>query len=318
MELASGGHVQGLVVDEFHKVAEEDAVEQSAVALGSIAQHTAVARHVLHYILRSLYGIGKILLVARNLVQFVRGAEKGSLIVGENPFAVYLAVPCHVVRHGSRRLEEGVLEPMVDFLGFRKVLPAGFLALHARLVIEVVQACGNDGGRTVGAGVLRFLHIGLPRDAAVPRRFVLGTPLCPNPIVIHLHGLLQILLVGGAFVHPYLREHHPFHVVHKRVPPRVFLASCKVELRRALPPQGVHGKILLVPGAHVGIHNHVHGMGLRPIMLGGHVAHVAAIVEIVALLVARELRSPKAFDEGVCHAVRHLLPIGMRTLGCEL
>ena len=154
MELLSCVGVQRLLVDEFYEIAEEDAMEQAAVA-GRGIREDAVSRHMVCHISCCQCCILQILFVAGEQIEFVGCAEESADVVGENPSLLNSALLVNVVIYGSRfTVEEDILLPCVDFDCLIQICVAALATAELGFVVETAQACGNEGCRTVGTGIL--------------------------------------------------------------------------------------------------------------------------------------------------------------------
>ena len=73
-------------------------------------------------------------------------------------------------------------------------------------------------------------------------------------------------------------------------------ARHEVVVGGSLPPKRIDIAILLVAGAQVGIHYHIYGMGLRPIVFVLEVGLLAEVIEIITLRVVGKTCSPEIGD----------------------
>ena len=196
-----------------------------------------------------------------------------------------------------------------DSDGLRQIFLTRLTVMLLVDIRELRQTRGDDGGGAVAAGVFGRPRVRLPRDAAKERRFMFGAPLRPYPIRVHLPRLVQIERPARRLVHAYLGEHNPFHVIDKDVPPRILLAFAEIEPRGTFPPLVEQSEILVIMRPQIGVHDDVHGVGLRPVTVGGHVRLMAFLVEIESVGCLLEACAPEVFDERGHHAVRLFVPV---------
>ena len=103
------------------------------------------------------------------------------------------------------------------------------VARHVVVLLVYIGKLGKPGGdegcRPVAASILRARDVGLPGDAAVERLGVLLVPLRPDPVGIHLAGLVQIAFLPRSLIDADMGQHHPFHVIYEHIPPGILLAA---------------------------------------------------------------------------------------------
>ena len=195
------------------------------------------------------------------------------------------------------------------------------MILLGRLVFLVVgvdgrklrQSGGDNRGGSVGARVLRFGDVGLPRNTAIPRRLVLRSPLRPNPIGVHLPRLIQIESLACGFVDSYERQTAPFHIVDKDVPPPIAsspaLARVGIESGHALPPEVVELKVFFVLRTDVRVGDNVNSVGLRPVVACSQIGLLTHFIEKVSVGTFLETGAPKIIDKRLRHIVGPLLSL---------
>ena len=111
-----------LLVDELHKVTEKDSVEQSAVAVGRVVEHSSVVGHIFDNVVCRQNSILEILFVVCNKVKLMCCAKESADVVCENPVFLYLSLLVYMVVNGARlSVEKHTLLPRVYFNSFVQV-----------------------------------------------------------------------------------------------------------------------------------------------------------------------------------------------------
>ena len=69
----------------------------------------------------------------------------------------------------------------------------------------------------------------------------------------------------------------------------------------------------------IGVHDDIYGMGLRPVVVGGHVRLLAHFVEKVTVWMFLEACAPEVFDQRSGHSIREFVPVmgGFLRVGVE-
>ena len=139
-----------------------------------------------------------------------------------------------------------------------------------------------------------------------------------DPISKKLTGFLEIQVIARALEHADLRQRNPLHIIYIDIPPRIIVVVARIKGRGTLPPKGEQNDILLSPCAQVAIHQYVHSVCLWPIVDGGHISQVTAVVEIISLLVPLKVGSPEMVNQGMRHAVGYGLPVILTIGSCQV
>lgn len=151
---------QARLHNQLHIVAHENTLKQSAVTVAFIAQQ--VVSSIYHVTvtdseISGLAGIFQVRDLLGNLIQLVGGTQECSLIVREREGADLTTLTVDVVVDGTGgRVEQVLTLPIINLKGPLQV----FLVL-----VDIVEPCGNQAGRTVGAGILAPRLVVSPGDA---------------------------------------------------------------------------------------------------------------------------------------------------------
>lgn len=278
--------LERLFLHEQEEVAEKDTFEEAAIAAPLIPQDAVAA------VERAPAGDGeggrffRVSQVARltgDLVELEGGAEEGSLIVAERDAGFAFCPFVIVVGDGAGlRVKEMVFFPLIDFLG-----PFKFFFIAA----DLIEPAGEDTARAVGAGVFAPEMVCFPGEAAV-----FGVPRFLD-VLPELAGAFQVSRFAGGFMEAQEGEGDPLHVVEEDIPVAVsvFFADAVVPWFEVVAVFGVFG-------AEPGIDNHIHGMGLRPVVEACGAA--VFVIEVVAGAV------PELFEERAGGFIGGLCPVG--------
>ena len=211
-------------------------MKQATVTTFCIGEYTFIGRQMVNHKIGRFYCICQILLITGYLIQFMSCSQESTRVVRKYPFG-NLAFSIHAVIHCPRlTVEQVILLPCIYFNGLIQISLFGFSGLFTHSIVKIIQPGSNKGSRTIGTSVLRFCHIRLPGNATKPRSLIFRSPSRPNPIIVGLSRLFQILGILSAFKHANLCQSNPFHIVYKHIPPRVFLSARKIEFRCTFPP----------------------------------------------------------------------------------
>lgn len=72
------GTIQCRVINQFHKITEEDAMKQATVTTFCIGEYTFICRQMVNHKIGRFYCICQILLITGNLIQFMSCSQEST------------------------------------------------------------------------------------------------------------------------------------------------------------------------------------------------------------------------------------------------